>query len=38
MLRERQRPFHDYLEVRTTGMHETTCSRSPTIPTCQFAY
>ncbi|KAF7248436.1 hypothetical protein EG68_09308 [Paragonimus skrjabini miyazakii] len=38
MLRERQRPFHDYLEVRTTGMHETTYSRSPTTLTCQLAY
>ncbi|KAF5404843.1 hypothetical protein PHET_01745 [Paragonimus heterotremus] len=38
MLREQQRPFLDYLEVRTTGMHETTCSRTPTTRSYQLAY
>ncbi|KAF7234454.1 hypothetical protein EG68_11397 [Paragonimus skrjabini miyazakii] len=38
MLRKQQQPFRDYLEVRTTSMHETTCSRNPTTPSYQLAY
>ncbi|KAF7249591.1 hypothetical protein EG68_09796 [Paragonimus skrjabini miyazakii] len=38
MLREQQRLFHDYSEVRTTGMHVTICSQNRTTRSYQLAY